>query len=75
MSTQDPNEFISLYDHLGTAAGLLLGKQVWEFAKEEGAEWQQREIVTNTYKGSVMLYKRHFLVDLFASKKLNPISR
>ena len=54
-------EFISLFDHLGHAAGSPLGKEVARKAAELKIEHQTRYVETKTYNGPVMLYPKSFL--------------
>jgi hypothetical protein len=54
-------EFISLYDHLGKAAGSTLGKQVAEYAALANVSTQTRHISNPGYTGYVMLYPKAFL--------------
>ena len=60
--------FVSLYDYLGKAAGSELGKQVSDYAKLKKAPYQMREVSTKTYKGKVMLYDKAFLEEFFQIK-------
>jgi hypothetical protein len=54
-------EFISLYDHLGKAAGPTLGKQVAEYAALSSVPAKSRHITNPGYTGYVMLYPKAFL--------------
>jgi hypothetical protein len=54
-------EFISLYDHLGRAAGKALGKQVAEMALSMGVKIQTRIISNPSYSGGVCVYPKSFL--------------
>lgn len=57
--------FISLYDFLGRAAGGELGKEVYAKAKALKQETQIRQIKTRNYDGNIVLYKRSFLSEYF----------
>lgn len=67
------NEFLSLFDYLGAAAGGELGKAVSEASKKAGQEIKMRDVVTNKYQGKVILYKREFLENYFHPKPPKPI--
>ena len=54
-------EFISLYDHLGRAAGHELGKQVSDYASLAKVPHELRQITNPKYTGFVMLYPKAFL--------------
>jgi len=56
---------VSLFDYLGHAAGLELGKQVAEYAKFKKAKSDVREVATPRYTGKVMLYEQSFLDEFF----------
>ena len=58
-------EFLSLYDYLGRAAGGELGKAVHAVAKEENQPIEARNVETLKYKGTVLLYTREFLDKYF----------
>jgi len=54
-------EYLSLYDYLGHAAGLELGKEVATAAIEAGIRLETREIDNPKYTGIVCLYPKNFL--------------
>jgi hypothetical protein len=54
-------KYVSLYDHLGYAAGKGLGKQIAEVAVSMGINIQTRTISIPTYKGIICLYPETFL--------------
>jgi hypothetical protein len=54
-------EYLSLYDYLGHAAGLELGKEVATAATEAGIRLEKREISNSKYTGIVYLYPKNFL--------------
>jgi hypothetical protein len=53
--------FVSLYDFLGKAAGKNLGKQVAEVATSIGIKIKTRTISNPSYSGEVCLYPKTFL--------------
>jgi hypothetical protein len=61
--------YISLYDYLGKAAGAELGKQVNEYAKKINAPFKTREISNPKYKGKVLLYTKELLEEFFKLEK------
>ena len=58
-------EFISLYDHLGHAAGGELGQKVAYAAAKAGVKHQVREVKTPYYKGEIYTYPGEFLTEYF----------
>ncbi len=54
-------EFLSLYDYLGCAAGIELGKQVATYASELKVGFKIRPISNAKYTGNVMTYPKSFL--------------
>jgi hypothetical protein len=63
------DEYLSLYDFLGKAAGPELGKQVNLEAIKFKVHIVQREISNPKYKGKVMLYPKSFLETYFNNQK------
>ena len=59
------NEFLSLYDYPGYAAGKTLGQAVYKYAAEQKTPVSTREVSTRTYNGKVMLYTKSFLDEFF----------
>ena len=57
--------YVSLYDYLGRAAGNKLGEQVFNFSKKRNIKVRYREITNITYTGKVMLYPVSFLQEYF----------
>jgi len=65
-------EYKSLFEYLGKAAGPTLGKIVFETAKHDKIVMQQREVSNPVYKGKVMTYPVSWLDSYFAKiKELN----
>ena len=62
------DEFMSLFDYLGRAAGSSLGKQVADKATELGIKHQIKEISNPRYSGPIMMYPKSFLDEYFSKK-------
>ena len=60
---------LSLYDHLGYAAGGELGKEVAAAASKSKVKFEFREVSNPKYTGKVMLYPETFLKEFFATKQ------
>lgn len=58
-------EYLSLYDYLGRAAGLKLGARVKDYAVNQGAAIRTREVSNPKYKGPVNLYTEGLLDAFF----------
>ena len=61
-------EFISLYDHLGHAAGGKLGQKVAYAAVKAGVKHQVKILETSYYKGETYTYPSEFLTEYFKNK-------
>jgi hypothetical protein len=61
---------ISLYDYLGKAAGMELGKKVKQYALIRGATREFRSIQNPSYRGVVTLYTKEFLDEFFKVQEL-----
>ena len=59
------NDYLSLYDYLGRAAGQELGAAVNKSAVEKKVEFKQRHISNPSYHGNVHLYPVGFLDEYF----------
>jgi len=59
------NEYLSLYDYLGRAAGGELGKAVATAAAKSKVAAQTRYVKNPVYEGNVMLYPKNFLNEYF----------
>jgi hypothetical protein len=59
-------EFLSLYDFLGRAAGKDLGAQVYVAAERGNIPYMERSISNYKFKGMVKLYPKSFLVGYFS---------
>jgi len=55
------NHMISLYDHLGHAAGHELGKKIASRAMNQGIEISERNVNTATYTGKILKYPEWWL--------------
>ncbi len=62
-------EFISLYDHLGHAAGGQLGQKVAYAASIAGVKHQVKELKTSYYEGEIYTYPSEFLTEYFTLKQ------
>jgi|TARA_B110000259_G_scaffold185945_1_gene236077 hypothetical protein len=67
-------EFISLYDHLGHAAGGKLGQKVAYAAIQSGVKHQVRELKTSYYEGEIYTYPSEFLTEYFAIKEAKAVA-
>ena len=54
-------QFMSLYDFLGKAAGGALGKDVFEESKKLNIKTQTKDVSNSAYSGKVMMYPVEFL--------------
>ena len=59
---------MSLYDHLGRAAGKELGGEVFRTAMALKETVEERSISNPKYSGNVHLYRREFLDEYFSKK-------
>lgn len=59
------NEYLSLYDYLGKAAGSELGKTVKAMAVSEGVATKSKQVSNLKYKGEILMYPREFLNKYF----------
>jgi hypothetical protein len=59
MKTEDAT--VSLFDHLGYAAGKDRGKDVYQLALKLGEPVNSRQVETKAYSGKVLLYREQFL--------------
>ena len=60
--------YISLYDYLGKAAGPELGKEVAETAVKLKETIEKRYVTNTRYKGEILMYRREFLDEYFGKK-------
>jgi hypothetical protein len=70
MEIKPEPEMVSLFEYLGHAAGASLGAAVYQVARRTREKVDTREVVTKTYKGKVMLYRKAFLTEYFKSKRV-----
>ena len=56
---------VSLFDHLGYAAGKEIGREVYDASVKEKEPVNIREVKTKRYTGKVMLYRKEFLKKYF----------
>jgi hypothetical protein len=64
-SIMETNNFMSLYDYLGRAAGGELGKVVYKRAKELNIPTSTTEVKNSKYEGKIILYPKSFLEEYF----------
>lgn len=64
---------ISLYDHLGRAAGPALGYAVAKYASKNNAKVGLREISNPAYTGKINLYEPEFLESFFSNKEYTDV--
>ena len=62
-------QFMSLYDFLGKAAGGALGKDVFEESKKLNIKTQTKDVSNPKYSGKIMMYPIEFL-NLYFKKPL-----
>jgi len=65
---QYTGEYISLFDHLGHAAGGELGTKVAYAAFKAGVKNKVRQLNESYYTGEIYTYPSDFLVDYFNNK-------
>lgn len=61
-------EYLSLYDFLGRAAGPDLGLEVHTAAMRNGVAIGEREVSNSKYTGKIKLYPKSFLSVYFDTK-------
>jgi len=66
---QYTGDYISLWDHLGHAAGGKLGQKVAYAAAKAGVKHQIREVKTSYYEGEIYTYPSDFLTDHFKGEE------
>ena len=62
------NTLMSLYDYLGRAAGIKLGKEVNETAQRRSIPINTRQVSNPKYEGIVSLYPKWFLDEYFGKE-------
>ena len=67
--TNTGEHIVSLYEYLHRAAGAELGKRVNIAAMNNNEEQYTREVSTQTYKGTIQMYRREFLDEYFAHNR------
>tara|TARA_R110002012_G_scaffold100473_5_gene239158 strand:+ start:2123 stop:2371 length:249 start_codon:yes stop_codon:yes gene_type:complete len=66
---QYTGEYISLFDHLGRAAGGDLGTKVAYAAAKAGVKHGVKQLNESYYTGEIYIYPSDFLVDYFNNNK------
>ena len=62
------NTLMSLYDYLGRAAGIKLGREVNENAQRRSIPINTRQVSNPKYEGVVSLYPKWFLDEYFGKE-------
>jgi hypothetical protein len=62
------NTLMSLYDYLGRAAGIKLGREVNENAQRRSIQINTRQVSNPKYEGIVLLYPKWFLDEYFGKE-------
>ena len=62
------NTLMSLYDYLGRAAGIKLGREVNETAQRRSIPINTRQVSNPKYEGIVSLYPKWFLDEYFGKE-------
>jgi len=68
-------EFVSLYDFLGKAAGPQLGKDVWLAAKSSLQPTLIKEVANPKYTGKIVMYRPEFLKKYFDNLAFNKLTK
>ena len=58
---ENKNEYLSLYDYLGKAAGPKLGAEVKKYVDENNIPFSKKHITQGGYDGNVLTYPKSFL--------------
>jgi hypothetical protein len=66
ITMEQGEEYMSLYDYLGHAAGRALGEEVAKEATKQNIKLSKRDISNPSYKGIVYLYPESFLKKYFS---------
>jgi hypothetical protein len=67
-------QFMSLYDYLGYAAGVKLGGEVYQAARIANQPTRIREVSNSKYKGEITLYTKSFLDSYFNTPQVDTTS-
>lgn len=59
--------YLSLYEYLGRAAGSQLGKEVAKKAYDSGVTIQTHEVSNPKYEGQILKYPKTFLDEYFGN--------
>ena len=62
------NTLMSLYDYLGHAAGIKLGREANENAQRRSIPINTRQVSNPKYEGTVLLYPKWFLDEYFGKE-------
>jgi hypothetical protein len=61
-------EYLSLYEFLGRAAGSNLGLKIHQIASRNGITIGERNVSNRKYTGKIKTYPKSFLVGFFSDK-------
>lgn len=67
----ESENYLSLFDYLGRAAGSELGLEVEEAASKQNIVIRTRQVTTKNYSGKINLYPKEFLVSYFSEPVSN----
>ena len=69
ITMEQTDNYLSLYDYLGHAAGVELGERVYKAATRKDIKMMSREISNAKYTGKVTLYPEMFLREYFGDDR------
>jgi hypothetical protein len=58
---KEKDEYLSLYEYLGRAAGSKLGAEIKKIAVENGVSTQMKDVPHSGFEGQVLTYPKSFL--------------
>lgn len=67
--------YLSLYQYLGKAAGRELGRQVYDASLQKGVPITTQDVFTKSYTGKVVKYPKQFLDEYFAEQYINQLNK
>lgn len=62
----ESENYLSLFDYLGRAAGSELGLEVEEAASKQNITIRIKQVTTKTYSGKINMYPKEFLDSYFS---------
>lgn len=66
----ESENYLSLFDYLGRAAGSELGLEVEEAASKQNITIRIKQVTTKTYSGKINMYPKEFLDSYFTKPAL-----